>query len=216
MDGVLPRPRSPAQDCALAHARAMELSAVVLLLALGRSQSAQLHSAQPRPDYLEPSTPPLKPLDGAFAIHWRLTVRKARFGCDWTAPVAYPTEARHFHACLFHRRPRHPHRGTLRISAPSPVSQRPFLTRKSPASSNAASMPKPSSSPYAAAAGGRQLTRKLQVVSYLAESRAPYLNQFVNLETSRPRAWATLIAATLAAVWKRCKGEYLIRRHGLL
>jgi SAM-dependent methyltransferase len=31
------------------------------------------------------------PVDGAFAIHWRLTVRKARFA-RWTGQEAYPTE----------------------------------------------------------------------------------------------------------------------------
>jgi hypothetical protein len=63
---------------------------------------------------------------------------------------------------------------------------------------------------------GSELTRKLQILSYLAESRAPYLDQFVNLKPSRLRAWTTLVTATLGAVWKLCKGEYLIRRHGLL
>jgi hypothetical protein len=63
---------------------------------------------------------------------------------------------------------------------------------------------------------GSELTRKLQIASYLAESRAPYLDQFVNLEPSRLRAWTTLTAATLGTLWKLCKGEYLIRRHELL
>ena len=63
---------------------------------------------------------------------------------------------------------------------------------------------------------GRELTRKLQIASYLAEARAPYLDQFVNLKPSRLRAWSKLTGATLGALWKVCKGEYLIRRHGLL
>ena len=60
----------------------------------------------------------LTPLDGAFAIHWRLTVRKARFA-RWTGQEAYPTEeARHFHACSLPPPPGHPHRRTLRSRAP--------------------------------------------------------------------------------------------------
>lgn len=63
---------------------------------------------------------------------------------------------------------------------------------------------------------GRELTRKLQILCYLAECRSAYLPRFVNLHRSRWRAWAALAAATFGAGWKLCKGELAIRRHGLL
>jgi SAM-dependent methyltransferase len=160
----------------------------------------------------------VKPLDGAFAIHWRLTVRKYdRPPGLSSARSAQPLaeEARHFHACLFHRTPdaltveryQSAHRNLFPDDTPSPAITR-IVNHRLDAEAIEFALRRHDA--------GRQLTRKLQVVSYLAESRAPYLNQFVNLETSRPRAWARLAAATLAAAWKRCKGEYLIRRHGLL
>lgn len=63
---------------------------------------------------------------------------------------------------------------------------------------------------------GRELTHKLQILCYLAECRAAYLPQFVNLHRSRSRAWLALAAATIGGAWKLCKGELAIRRHGLL
>lgn len=63
---------------------------------------------------------------------------------------------------------------------------------------------------------GAELTRKMQIVSYLAEARAPYLERFVNLEASRARAWSALLGAAAGAFWKLLKGEYAIRRHRLL
>lgn len=63
---------------------------------------------------------------------------------------------------------------------------------------------------------GRELTRKLQILSYLAEVRAAYQDEFVNLKTRRARAIAALAAAALRSGWKRLKGEVLVRRHGLL
>lgn len=63
---------------------------------------------------------------------------------------------------------------------------------------------------------GRELTRKLHILCYLAEVRAAYLPQFVNFRRSRSRAWFSLIAAALGAAWKLLKGEISVRRHGLL
>jgi hypothetical protein len=63
---------------------------------------------------------------------------------------------------------------------------------------------------------GRELRRKLQIISYLAEPRAEYLDEFVNLEASRVRAWTALAGAALRSLWKLGKGEYTVRRHGLL
>ena len=63
---------------------------------------------------------------------------------------------------------------------------------------------------------GVELTRKLQICCYLAEARSAYLDRFVNLEASKPRAWLALAGAASGALWKLLKGEYAIRRHGLL
>ncbi len=63
---------------------------------------------------------------------------------------------------------------------------------------------------------GRELTRKLRILSYLAEARAAYFERFVNPEASRLRAWRHLAGALLRTPWKLAKGEYAIRRHGLL
>jgi SAM-dependent methyltransferase len=164
----------------------------------------------------------LAPLDRAFAIHWRLTVRK----CDRPPGLSsarsaqpLPEEARHFHASLFHRLPdtltveryESAHHHLFPNAPPSPEITR-IVERRLDAEAIEFALRRHSPRRELSC----QLTRKLQIVSYLAESRAPYLNQFVNLETSRPRAWARLATATLAAAWKLCKGEYLIRRHGLL
>jgi hypothetical protein len=63
---------------------------------------------------------------------------------------------------------------------------------------------------------GRELARKMQILCYLVEVRPEYFNRFVNTETSRRRAWSAVGGATLRSAWKLLKGEYLIRRHGLL
>lgn len=63
---------------------------------------------------------------------------------------------------------------------------------------------------------GRELARKMQIVCYLVEVRPAYLSEFVNMESSRGRAWAALSGAILRSGWKLFKGEYLIRRHGLV
>ena len=63
---------------------------------------------------------------------------------------------------------------------------------------------------------GRELARKMQILCYLVEVRPEYFDEFVNTESSRRRAWAALAGATLRSAWKLLKGEYLIRRHGLV
>jgi hypothetical protein len=63
---------------------------------------------------------------------------------------------------------------------------------------------------------GRELARRMQILCYLVEVRPDYLSEFVNLNSSRSRAWAALLAATLRSGWKLLKGEYLVRRHGLV
>jgi hypothetical protein len=63
---------------------------------------------------------------------------------------------------------------------------------------------------------GRELTRKLQILSYLAEARSAYQDEFVNRTDRRGGAIPTLAGAALRSLWKRLKGELLVRRHGLL
>jgi hypothetical protein len=63
---------------------------------------------------------------------------------------------------------------------------------------------------------GKELARRIQILCYLVEVRPAYLAEFVNMESSRGRAWAALVRVTLRSAWKLLKGEYLIRRHGLL
>ena len=63
---------------------------------------------------------------------------------------------------------------------------------------------------------GRELTRKLQILCYLAEARAAYQDEFINRNTRRAGAILALAAAALRSSWKLLKGEWLVRRHGLL
>jgi hypothetical protein len=63
---------------------------------------------------------------------------------------------------------------------------------------------------------GRELARRMQVLCYLVEVRPEYFSKFINLDRSRGRAWAALLWATLVSGWKLLKGEYLVRRHGLV
>ena len=63
---------------------------------------------------------------------------------------------------------------------------------------------------------GVELTRKLQIICYLAEVRARYLGYFINQRRSRAAAWVAVALAALSAPWKLAKGEYTIRRNGLL
>jgi hypothetical protein len=63
---------------------------------------------------------------------------------------------------------------------------------------------------------GRELTRKMQLLCYLAEVRSEYLGEFVNLRPSRAGAAAALAAATIRSAWKLAKGTFLVRRHGLV
>jgi hypothetical protein len=63
---------------------------------------------------------------------------------------------------------------------------------------------------------GRDLARRMQILCYLVEVQPAYFGEFVNAENSRSRAWAALAGATLRSAWKLVKGEYLVRRHGLV
>jgi len=63
---------------------------------------------------------------------------------------------------------------------------------------------------------GRELTRKLQILSYLAEARSAYQDEFINRSDRRGGAIVRLAGAALRSLWKRIKGELLVRRHGLL
>jgi len=63
---------------------------------------------------------------------------------------------------------------------------------------------------------GRDLTRKLQILCYLAEARAAYQDEFINRIDRRRGAILRLAGAALRSLWMRLKGELLVRRHGLL
>ena len=63
---------------------------------------------------------------------------------------------------------------------------------------------------------GGDLARRMQILCYLVEVQPAYLGEFVNVKSSRGRAWAALLGITLRSGWKLVKGEYLIRRHGLV
>jgi hypothetical protein len=63
---------------------------------------------------------------------------------------------------------------------------------------------------------GCDLARRMQILCYLVEVQPAYLGEFINVESSRGRAWAALLSATLRSAWKLVKGEYLVRRHGLV
>jgi len=63
---------------------------------------------------------------------------------------------------------------------------------------------------------GRELTRKLQILCYLAEARAAYQPEFFNRKERPSQAILALVAAALRSAWKLVKGEALVRRHGLL
>jgi hypothetical protein len=63
---------------------------------------------------------------------------------------------------------------------------------------------------------GRDLTRRMRILCYLVEVQPAYLDEFINVKSSRGRAWSALAGATLRSAWKLVKGEYLVRRHGLV
>jgi hypothetical protein len=69
---------------------------------------------------------------------------------------------------------------------------------------------------------GGDLAGRMRILCYLVEVRPEYLSQFVNLAVSPAgsgsvrAAWAALLTSTLRSGWKRIKGEYLVRRHGLV
>jgi hypothetical protein len=56
----------------------------------------------------------------------------------------------------------------------------------------------------------------MQILCYLVEVQPAYLGEFINVKSSRGGAWAALAGATLRSAWKLVKGEYLVRRHGLV
>ena len=63
---------------------------------------------------------------------------------------------------------------------------------------------------------GVDLTRKLAMLCYLAEVRKEHLGRFINQRNSRFGASTEIAGAMVCTLWKLAKGEYVIRRHGLL
>lgn len=130
-------------------------------------------------------------------------------------PPSLAEEARYLHACLFHGAPDeltiHRYAAAHREVFPN-AQDPPWISRIVERRLDAEAI----EFALRRRGRGRELTRKLQILCYLAECRATFLPQFVNLHRSRSRAWFALAAATLGAGWKLCKGELAIRRHGLL
>lgn len=61
-----------------------------------------------------------------------------------------------------------------------------------------------------------ELTRKLQIISYLAEVRAEYQDDFIATRREPVRATFVLFWTIFGAGWKLVKGECLVRLYGLL
>jgi hypothetical protein len=61
-----------------------------------------------------------------------------------------------------------------------------------------------------------ELTRKIQILSYLVEVRAAYQDDFVATKREPVRATFVLLWRTLGSAWKLVKGECLVRFYGLL
>jgi hypothetical protein len=56
------------------------------------------------------------------------------------------------------------------------------------------------------------LTRKLRMLVYITEARAPYYARFVNESDSRARAWVALAGAVLRTAYKLIKGRLILWR----
>jgi len=61
-----------------------------------------------------------------------------------------------------------------------------------------------------------ELTRKIQILSYLVEVRAEYQDDFISVRREPVRAILVLSWRILGAGWKLIKGECLVRIYGLL
>jgi hypothetical protein len=61
-----------------------------------------------------------------------------------------------------------------------------------------------------------ELSTKIRILFYLLEVRSAYFGYFIGDGESWPRAWAGIAAAGLRSAAKYLKGEYLVRRYGLL
>lgn len=59
------------------------------------------------------------------------------------------------------------------------------------------------------------LSRKCRILVYLLEARPDSYPRLVNPAPRRLEAWWALGWAGARTVWKRLKGEWLVRRHGL-
>jgi len=60
------------------------------------------------------------------------------------------------------------------------------------------------------------LCQKLHVLCYLAEARSAYYPRFVNEDAAFLKACCCLGLHTIRSLFKRLKGEYLIRRHAIV
>jgi len=134
---------------------------------------------------------------------------------DGASSPSLADEARHFHASLFSRnadpsvvtRYEAAHRQAFPNEIPSAAVTRVVARRLDVEAVEFALRRR---------GAGRQLTRKIQVLCYLVEVRSDYFSLFLNDADARTRAWLALAGETLRTGWKLVKGEFLVRRHGLL
>ncbi len=150
----------------------------------------------------------LKPLDGIFAVHWHLTVRKTGSLLEREAAAIHerffggpaPPEVvtRYVDAHReYHAESDDPHLRTMRIVLErgldiEAVELALRLNRRD-----------------------RFLTSKIQVLFCLVEVRSKYYGRFVNMERRRARAWWEIGMAVLRTAWKYAKGVWLVQRYGL-
>jgi hypothetical protein len=59
------------------------------------------------------------------------------------------------------------------------------------------------------------LTRKFQILSYLAEVQPDQRPAFYQLTQSRAGAWAAILAALVRHAWKSVKGVWVVKQYGL-
>jgi hypothetical protein len=64
--------------------------------------------------------------------------------------------------------------------------------------------------------GPNALTRKIRILFYLLEPRPEYLGWFIGDGETWPCAVGGIIRSLLHSAVKYIKGEYLLRRHGLI
>jgi SAM-dependent methyltransferase len=156
----------------------------------------------------------LRPLDGAFAIHWRLTIRKERPRQE-VATLA--DEARYIHNSFFSE----PLDQTVidryvaanRLCIPqlddrrAEIIDRIVSTRLDLEAIELV---------FRLRQPDNLLTKKIQILFYLVEVRSAYYRRFINDDANFSLALRSLAGSALGAVWKFLKGRYLVWKYKLV